>query len=199
MYSVKAIVSSPRSPGAPTGPALIVSPPWIVRPTPTTPTPAVVRAAASAREAGADVVLAAQRGADWRLLEPLLTFPVVPVPLATGGTWHRLLPHPGPFQDLGPPRRPVLAVRVGRDAITITETARAPEAVPRAGDAGAALAAALRQRKASPAFADRADLQLAGDDDTTWADVVLAIDAAHAAGFVHWRLASPRALEVDAP
>ena len=43
-------------------------------------------------------------------------------------------------------------------------------------------------------FSDRTDIEIAGDDDVSYADVVAAIDAASAAGFTDWQITDPQGL-----
>ena len=58
----------------------------------------------------------------------------------------------------------------------------------------AKLAEALKAHKASAFFADRTDIEIAGDPGAAYIDVVNAVKAAEGTGFVNWQITDPMAL-----
>jgi hypothetical protein len=179
------------------GPALVMHQPRIIRPLPATPMNLVVRVLTSVLAAGDDLVLAAQRGTDWQLLQSLLTLPVVPVPFGTGGTWNHIKARRNLFASSasGDGERVTLSLLVTQDHIWVglsrvnesQEVARGPSQLDK-------LAELLRAHKASAFFADRSDVEIAGDASVTYGDVVKVIDVALKTGFTGWQLTEPQGL-----
>lgn len=149
--------------------------PIVVEAPDATPMKLVIRTWQSILLPGDDFVLARKRGADWRLLSST-AWPVVPVPWGTGARWSRV--------RAGPARNDInLSLLVTKDKIWkgVSRTSAA-QAIGRD-----ALAAALAEHKKSPAFVDRRDVQIAGDD-VTYGEVLDVVEAAEHAGFTDWAL-----------
>lgn len=191
---VSAVEAGVQADTAATGPALVMHEPRIVRPIATTPMNVVVRVLASVLAVGDDFVLAAQRGADWRLMHPMMTLPVVPVPFGTGGKWNHVKGHGNRFASTDD-ERVVLSLLVTKEQIWVG-LSRVNEFQEIARDSLQLdkLAEALKVHKASAFFADRADFEIAADDNVTYGDVVNIIDAASKVGFVEWQLTDPNGL-----
>src|SRR5699024_9774414 len=68
---VAAITAGVQAATAAAGPVLVLHPPRIVRPLPATPMNVVWQVLVSVLAGGDDLVLGAQRGASWRLLQPM--------------------------------------------------------------------------------------------------------------------------------
>lgn len=115
-------------------------------------------------------------------LQPI-TLPSPPVPLSSGGHRARIKSTQGHGSD----ERVVLSISVTHDKVWLG-VSRVNELVETTLDG---LEAKLKEYKASAFFADRTDLEIAGDDDVTFAEVKRAIDAATTAGFGDWTLARP--------
>ncbi|MCX5745259.1 MAG: AgmX/PglI C-terminal domain-containing protein [Proteobacteria bacterium] len=141
-------------------------------------------------EAGDDLVLATRRGADWKLLRPM-SFPIIPVPLGTGGRW---APIKGASHGSAPAEVPVTLSLLATKGDVWIGLSRVDDFQQVSRDR-AELAKALAAQKQSAFFSDRTDVEIAGEDDATWGDVVMLIDAAEAAGFKDWRLTVPAGLE----
>ncbi len=89
--------------------------------------------------------------------------------------------------------RDVAMAIVGKDAIWIGEPSIS-ELVRIAGRDWVAVEAELRRLKTSLAFGDREDIEIAGEDDAIYGDVVTAIEIATAVGFDDWRITPPNGL-----
>jgi hypothetical protein len=172
---------------------LVSHDPIAIRPLPTTPMKVVVRVTSSVLAAGEDFVLAAKRDAEWRLLSSL-SLPVVPVPYGTGGRWN---PAKGRRHGFTVDDESVsLSIYVTKDAVWVG-VSRVADFVELKRDGGKLadqLLRTLQEKKKSAFFADRSDLEIAGDDDVPYGDVVDAIDVAVKAGFTEWRFTDPRGL-----
>ncbi|MDQ3370776.1 MAG: hypothetical protein M3680_35610, partial [Myxococcota bacterium] len=167
--------------------AVAIRGPVMLRPHDATPMHLVNLAARSLHAAGIeDVVYAAQDGAGWRALARDLELPVVPVPVGTGERWYgraRGMQH-------------ALAMRVDPDGVwlVLSQSGEAQHIPANAGALdGVALEQALRAHKASAAFADRADLELAGSGAVPYRTVLDALARAAAAGFGDAVLMTPEA------
>jgi len=155
----------------------------------------VIRVLGSVLAGGDDFVLAHRQGAAW---EPLyqMTLPIVPVPIGTGGKWNPVKGQARNGQPaVGDDERVVLSVLVTKDQIWIG-VSRINEFLQIAHDAGQAekLVATLKEHKASAFFADRADIEIAADDDVTYGDVLAVIAKAREVGFFDWQLTDPAGL-----
>jgi hypothetical protein len=142
------------------------------------------------RAAGADFVLAYQGGApDWQLLTPV-AYPLVPVPFGTGDFFsYRRVRDAMVMDDSEIVRISVLVqsdkIWVGISRVNeFQELRRDP----------AKLATVLKEHKASAFFADRHDIEIAGDPGASYIDVINAIKAAQGAGFTNWQLTDPYGL-----
>jgi hypothetical protein len=170
--------------------------PIVLKPVDTTKMKLVTRAIASVLAAGDDFVLASQRGTDWSLLAPM-PLPIVPVPLGTGGVWHNVkVPrHPSDASGSATADHVTLSVFVRKEAVDV-EFSRMDgrESFVRDDQMLGKLAAELSKRKASPSFANRDDIEIAIEDDLTYADYVSVVRTAVAAGFTRWRFTEPGAL-----
>lgn len=164
--------------------------PVVVRPVDATPMKVVTDVLYTLRAADDDFVLAARRDGKWALLRPI-ELPVVPVPVSSGARWEsagRIA-----MSDVPADERVHLAVLVTTDRIWLgLSRVNEFQAIER-GDT-ASLASALRAHKASAFFADRTDIEIAGEDTVAYGDVVKVVDAAAAAGFTEWRVMSHLAL-----
>lgn len=191
---VSAVEAGVQADTAATGPVLVMHEPRIVRPIAATPMNAVVRVLASVLAAGDDFILAAQRDADWRLMQPMMTLPVIPVPFGTGGRWNHVKGQRNLFASVDD-ERVILSLLVTKEQIWVG-LSRVNEFQEIARDSSQLdkLAEALKSHKASAFFADRADFEIAADDDVTYGEVVNVIDAAGKVGFVGWQLTDPAGL-----
>jgi hypothetical protein len=171
--------------------------PVAIRALDATPMKVVNRIANTARVADVPFVFAAQRDRGWRLLRPI-ALPVVPVPAGTGGDWENTKGKCRDTVHVEEEERVTVSLLVDKDAIwvalsrvgVVDQIANMPN-----GRDWALLKAKLKEHKASAFFGpDRADLEIAGDDDVSYGDVVRAIDVATEAGFGGWMLTDPQAL-----
>lgn len=170
---------------------LVVRDPFMVRADDATPMKTVTETWLSILEAGDDFVLAARRAEGWKLLRPM-TFPVVPVPFGSGRHW-------APLIGSAPPNTVDDLVTL---SITITATevwvgfarTNVLEPISRDEHVGENLRAVLARHKRSTWFAAQPRIEIAADDDVTWGAMVMAIDAAGAAGFPDWRITLPALL-----
>jgi hypothetical protein len=153
----------------------------------------VTRALLTLAMADSDFFLAAQQGAGWRSLKAI-DLPMVPVALDPGGA---------PIQRWlgGSPPAATASMLVSKDKVWIGATGSAAEAVTVAAgpDQPARLEQALRALKQSPAFASSRDLEIAGEDDATYKQLVAAVDAASRAGFADWIVLAPDGLSAAPP
>jgi len=195
---VAAIEAGVKQATAATGPALVMHEPRIVRPVPATPMNVVVRVLASVLAGGDDLVLAAQRGTDWQLLQSLLALPVVPVPFGTGGTWNHVKARRNLFASIfasGDDEHVTLSLLVTQDRIWVgLSRVNEFQEIVRGSAQLDKLAEVLRAHKASAFFAARADVELAADDNVSYGDVVGVIDTALKTGFTGWQLTTPKGL-----
>jgi hypothetical protein len=113
------------------------------------------------------------------------TFPTAPVLAGSGDGWVALRP-----RYLEDPR---ISIYVTPDAnwIGISRLQQFERFVPRDWPD---LEERLRAHKQEPLFADRTDLEIAGDGGVTYADILEAIARARAAGFPDWSLVTPEQL-----
>jgi len=166
--------------------------PLVVRPLPTTPMKVVTKLVYTLIAAGDDPVLAAQRNGQWVLLRerPL---PIVPVPLGTGGSWSsdKDRVHAAHTADGG--NRTYLSVLVSNKDVWVGVSNGSGGALHADKD----VVAELTRQKASAAFADREDIEIAATDDVPYSRVVELIDTARAAGFTQWSLTAPRGLSAQ--
>jgi hypothetical protein len=178
-----------------TPPVVKLHGPLVVRAVDATPLKVFYEVIGSVVSGGDDLVLATRRNrSDWQLL-PTMSLPVVPVPYGTGGVWNRIKGTSRSLSGIDSDEAPHLSVYVQKDHIWVG-VSRVNEFtdIPRTGDAIAKLEAALKVQKSSVLFSDRDDLEVAGDDDTTYGDLVDAIDAAAKTGFPRWQITQPSAL-----
>ena len=192
---VAAVEAGRKQAIAPGGPVVSIHGPLVIRPAGATPMQVVDRVLASVVAGGDDFVLAAAQGAGWRTL-PAMELPVVPVPFGTGGRWRRWKSRDrdvAAIEEDG--AKPVLSILVAQDGVWLG-VSRANEftEVKPGPDQARDLAKALADRKASALFADRTDVEIAGEAGVPYAEVVAVVDAATTAGFTGWRIATPRAL-----
>jgi hypothetical protein len=161
----------------------------MIEPIDATPMKVVNHVMHSSYAAQLELVLARQRGATWQPLREVVT-PVPPIARGTGGSWNDAS-HGVKGDDDG--ERVELSLYVTPEQIWVG-VSRINEFQEVVGRDWATLAAALRERKASAFFADRTDVELAGDDTVTYGDLLHALDIAAQAGFVDWRVVVPGAL-----
>jgi hypothetical protein len=168
--------------------------PLVVKPADATPMKDVWAVLASVLAGGDDLVLATAEGKTWTLIEPM-TLPVVPVPLATGGRWsHIKIGHGNPF-FASEDENVKLSILVTKDKLWLgLSRLNEFQAVARDASFDATLTKLLQEHKKGAFFVDRDDVELAGEDDVTYADIVRVIRAAKAAGFTSWQLTDPKHL-----
>jgi hypothetical protein len=175
---------------ATTAPAVALHGPIVVRPAAATPMWSVIRVLNSVIAGGDDFVLARPDGA---LMWRGDTLPLPPVPLATGGRWSRLVEAARDGGALaGDADRVNLSILVTKDRIWVG-VSRVMEfiEVPRAQLDK--LDRTLKEERANAFFIDRRDVEIAGDDDATYGDILEVI--AHVEpSFPDWQLADPQQL-----
>ena len=183
--TVKAAMSAPIS----------LHGPIVIRPEDATPMKVVVRVLGSVIAGGDDFVLARHEGATWQPLYQL-TLPIVPVPVGTGGKWNPVKnqSRSGGGADHGDQNvRMSLLVTKQQIWVGLSRISEFQE-LPVGADQLAKLVATLKEHKASAFFADRADLEIAAEDDITYGEVLAVIAKAREAGFVDWSLTNPSGL-----
>ena len=162
--------------------------PLVLRAEPTASMKAVTRAMTSVVVAGDDFVLATRDGSAWKLVSHM-ALPVEPVPVGTGGRWLRM--KTATRGRGGDDERLVLSLLVAHDSVWVG-ISRVLEFTQVKRDQ---LLVALKEHKHSAFFGDsRTDIEIAGADDATYADVIAAIDIAAQAGFPDWIVATPSSL-----
>jgi biopolymer transport protein ExbD len=163
--------------------------PIVVRPEDATPMKVVIRVLGSVLAGGDDFVLAHHQGAAW---EPLyqMTLPIVPVPIGTGGKWNPVKGQARNGQAAVDDEHVVLSVLVTKDEIWIG-LSRINEFQQITAEK---LVATLKEQKASAFFVDRADIEIAADDDVPYGAVIAVIAKAREVGFVDWQLTDPTGL-----
>jgi hypothetical protein len=170
--------------------------PWVIRAIADTRMKVVNRTVATLLMANADVVLAAPQGTGWRMLRDI-PLPVVPVAAGTGARWHdgrAIGPAAGATAAAVP--RAQLSVLLADDwTISVGTTTGEHVQLTAAADQPAQLVRALRDLKGK-GFADRTDAEIAGADQVTFGQVVMAIDAMTGAGFTDWQLMDPNSMTV---
>jgi len=178
---------------APTGPAVAVASPIVVKLDAAAKMDRV-NTAISDVAAMQDLVIATKRGADWALLEPM-TFPIIPVPWGTGGTWASIKGQARHLAGADDEEQVVLSILVTKERVWVSMS-RVNEMTEVVRDATypASLAKVLKDHKGNAYFVDRTDFEVAGDETATWADVHAVIELAAAANFTGWRLANPQTL-----
>ncbi len=152
----------------------------------------VNKVVATSRAAGADFVLAYQGGApDWQLLTPV-AYPLVPVPLGTGDffSYIRVRRDAAMLADASEVVRLSVLVQSDKIWVGISRVNEFQELPLDVGKLGPALA----EHKTSAFFADRQDIEIAGDPGASYIDVIKVIKAAQAAGFTNWQLVHPLGL-----
>ncbi|HUS63270.1 MAG TPA: AgmX/PglI C-terminal domain-containing protein [Kofleriaceae bacterium] len=171
--------------------------PMVIRPIGDARMKVVNRVLATLVMADAHPVFAAQDGAGWRTLTDV-ALPVVPVPAGTGGPWHGT---GGASRDaaqvVADAPVPQLSILVAADkTVWVGTTAGDVVKLAPAADQAAQLDKALRDHRASAAFASRADLEIAAEDEVTYGAVVAVIDAAARVGFTRWAVLDPASASV---
>jgi hypothetical protein len=173
------------------GPVVSVRDPRVVRPMAEAKMRDVNAAIASAIRAMDDVVLA---HTDGTLFVPL-ALPTVPVPFGTGGRWFPIKTRASITGTL--PRdddRVHLSLLVEKERVWIgLSRVNEFQEIP-AAEVATQLLQPLRDHKASALFANRVDIEIAGDADASYAQLVQVIDLAEQAGFTDWRFAMPEDL-----
>jgi hypothetical protein len=168
-----------------TAPITIVGP-RVVRPVDTTSIEVVNKVLSTILVGGGDFVLAASKDQSWRLLN-LVSVPVVPVPRGTGGGWNVRKSRTPRFDD----ESVQLSILVQPDRIwvglsRVNEFQDIPALANKQPDLEK-LRKTLKAHKASAFFADRNDIEIAGEQ-VTYLEVVRAIDIARDVGFIDFRM-----------
>lgn len=174
--------------------------PVLLRAADATPMKLVHRVVHTLALAGVDLVPARHGGtAGWKILRRVGPLPVVPVPLGTGGPWsHR---YPGIRAAAGEPRSE-LSILVTADRIWIgVSRANESVAVSRtpAGHDLDQVERVLAEHKRGARFAQRDEIEVAGDDAVPYGDVASVLERADKAGFVFARLVPPAELSARPP
>ena len=170
--------------------------PMMIRPIADARMKVVNRVLATLVMADANPVFAAQEGAGWRTLTEV-ALPVVPVPAGTGGPWHGTGASRDAAQAVADVPEPQLSILVAADkTIWVGTTAGDRVKLAPAADQAAQLEKALRDHRASAAFASRADVEIAAEDEVTYGAVVAVIDAAARIGFRRWAILDPASTSV---
>ncbi|MBA2540055.1 MAG: AgmX/PglI C-terminal domain-containing protein [Deltaproteobacteria bacterium] len=175
-----------------TAPVSIIGP-LVIRPIDTTPIAIVNKVLSTILMAGGDYVLAASDGPSWRVID-LVAVPVPPVPRGTGGRWSTWR-QPGLGRRDG--EHVTLSILMLKDRMwlglsRVNEFQEVPLVASKEHDYDK-LESTLKDHKKSVFFADRADLEIAGEG-VTWIDVVRAIEIARKVGFVDYTLTDPEGL-----
>ena len=160
---------------------LAIRSPLVVKPTGATLAVLVIDVIGYVVRAGDDVVIATQRGAEWKPLGKFV-LPSPPVPLGTGGHW-------APYKPRGnaKPTRETLSLLVGpRDLWLVNSTTKEVVKMPHRR-------AEHLLRDARKRFT-RDDLEIGVLPTVTWASLVEIIDSAETVGFAHWQLVEHDAL-----
>ncbi|HEU0030640.1 MAG TPA: AgmX/PglI C-terminal domain-containing protein [Kofleriaceae bacterium] len=187
---------------APDAPVVAIRGPGVIRPVDATPMKIVNVVLGSVAVAAADYSLAALttarpgQPATW---QPLRAFgaklPVIPVPVGTGGRWNAPALARDPSAAVADDERVNLSILVTKTTVWIgLSRVNEFQEIRRDGSEWDALAKALAAHKASAFFVDRSDVELAGEDEVTYRDVVTAFERARAAGFSDARVIHPYAL-----
>jgi biopolymer transport protein ExbD len=145
------------------------------------------------RAAGDDFVLGYQGGgADWQLLSlHPLAYPVVPVPFGTGdyfSTARTRIRDAATVMDDSEIVRLSVLVQTDKVWVGLSRVNEFTE-IPRKDLAK--LGQVLAENKKSAFFADRTDIEIAGDGDAAYIDVINVIKAAQKAGFTRWDITDP--------
>ena len=157
--------------------------PLVVRPLPSTPMGVVMQVLHSAMAGGGDPILAAQRNSEWKLLRDQ-HLPVVPTPLATGGSFSDDI-----FSQRADSETATLSILVGQDRTVVAFSRDNDIAKVPVSDV-AALEKVLRDRKATPILAERTYAEIAAEDDATYGRLVEVIDLLERVGFTGWTVTS---------
>ncbi len=176
--------------GKPSEEIIAITGPTLIRPVDAAPMKVVNRVLATAAAADVDVLLASFRGGVWRPLRPL-ELPVVPVVRGTGDRREAEQP-PGE-------ERVIASILITPDALWLG-LSRLGEVmkVPKTGAEHdwAALAKLLAEKKQSPFFVDRQDIEIGAEGTVVYRDVVAAIEMCNTTGFAGWTVTPPEALSV---
>ena len=189
-------LSRGREPMAITGPMLI-------RPIDKAPMKVVSRVVKNAAASGnANLVFLARDGQLWRSLKVGLIMPVAPVPVSSGGTWFE-----PKGVGLGGKKEPSAQEKARVSILVTTDELwvgigpkgdfRKIAVTGREGDrkiAGQTLQRVLTEYKRSADFAERRDIELAGEDEVLYGTVVEVIDVVNQVGFTDWVLTDPGTL-----
>lgn len=160
--------------------------PGLIEPLDQTPMKIVTNALSTARAAAADFVLATLRGQEWVPLRGSIMLPVAPVPLGSSGTWNEMVISCG-GRRTGEGEYLELSVLVAKEQIWVG-LSRINEFQEITGRDFAKLEQVLKEHKASAFFADRSDVEIAGEDDVVYGDIVKTIDLATKVGFTDWKV-----------
>jgi hypothetical protein len=181
---------SPADANAP----LRVNGPGLLEPVDVTPMRVVSRVLFAADAAGTSFALAISRGGAWRPLRDVVA-PVVPVPVGSGTSWNAI-----DIDDstVDGEDRVELSVVLTPTRIWVG-LSRLNESSETTQRDWAELERVLVEHKKSPLFVDRHDIEIAGEDDVSYADVVHTIEIAERAGFAEWSLVQPKDVAAARP
>lgn len=166
--------------------------PGLLEPLDQTPMKIVTNALSTTYAAAADFVLAAQRGPQWVPLRGGIVLPVAPVPVGSNGTWSGMGSARG-GRPAVTDERVKMSMLVAKERIWIG-VSRINEFQDIPGRDWAKLEQVLHDYKTSAFFADRSDLEIAGEDEVVYGDVVKTIELAAKLGFTDWKVLPPAGL-----
>jgi hypothetical protein len=172
--------------------------PVLIRPADATPMKLVMRALATAFAADVPATIGSRPGdtGAWKLVRDI-ELPVAPVAIGEGAPWHGRRKAETQLES----EMVILSILVAKDRLwvmlsRVAEVIEVPDA--KSGHDWAKLASELAEHKRSAFFAGRADeIEIAGEDDARYGDVVRAIETAAKAGFARWELLEPRGLSTQ--
>ncbi len=172
-------------------PVVALHGPLAVRAEPTAPMKLVNPVLDGVPAADDDLVLATHRPEGWALVVPM-ALPVVPVPIGTGARWGqvkgRIPRSTGALDD----ERVTLSILVTSKQIWVgLSRVNEFQEVPAGPAQLDRLLANLKEHKTSAFFADRTDIEIGGEDDVAYDEIVKIIEIADRVGFLTWAVATP--------
>ena len=161
----------------------------VIRAKDDTPMKYVAREMSRVLLAGEDFVLARATKTGWELFDPPSEpFPIIPVPIGTGGFWNRVHSPGQPGMDCECVYFSLISTKTAV-WINVSRTTDHIE-IKRDANFATALAQELDQQKHSAFFMDRTDVEIAATDDSTYGELLDLALAAEKAGFQDWDIRS---------
>jgi len=161
----------------------------VIRPVPTTKAKVLFRVLVNARRVPREHVLAANRAGTWAIIRSGITLPVAPVPFGQGGSWGPQLSRAGP--SIG------LAVLLTATELFVGHGGKISQ-IAKSGSAHniASMTKELEVFRKLASLQGARAIEISGEDDVTYSEIVAVIDAVTKLGFDHWVLVEPGALSV---